>query len=70
MPGAIAIGGIKVTAELIAVVRQGLTTGVQFYKIAKQLREAGYEVPELDDYEKATDELAALPDLSEGDGVR
>lgn len=51
----------------IAVVEAGLRLGLQAYEQAQRLSAEGYEVPGLDEFERGTDQLRALPDLTPKD---
>lgn len=55
---------------MIELAEAALRIGIQGYAIAKRLNAEGYEVPSLDTFEKETQELRDLPDLTpqhEGD---
>lgn len=54
----------------LPLVETGLRLGLQAYETAMRLKAKGYEVPALDEFERRTQELRDLPDLTpeeEGD---
>ncbi|WP_291329045.1 hypothetical protein [Desulfovibrio sp. UCD-KL4C] len=48
----------------LALVSSGLKLGFEAFQAAKRLSAEGYEVPGLEEFEKGTQELRDLPDLT------
>ena len=52
----------------LVLISSGLKLGFESYQAAKRLSAEGYEVPGLEEFEKGTQELRDLPDLTPSTG--